>query len=369
MTLATAWEKINALRIQCRKFLFGLDQTIDQMLTGMFSLIPYDGEGRKEMGQGHVFMLAPPGFGKTGLMRILASAVNASCSFVTGHPEMKAGEIIGSSIYDQSSQKIVFVKGGILTNFYLFDEANRAHPKSQAVLLQGMEERMVVANIFNPEQGKMENRTFRLHPISDDPQEQGRIFWVIATGNPIEQEGTYTIPEAQLDRFSFSFGIDFPLREEEKKIRAENVYGELSGPRIEKVMDLSEMLEISHLIYRQVHFSSQADEYIMRLIENSRPRLSRTRKFASPAFLRLVDEYVRLGLSPRSNFHFQAGARTLAFLRGRDYVALDDVKAAAYLVMPHRLILEPKARARRLSNQIMIKLILENTELPTCSLR
>lgn len=365
LTLEKARSKIEAIKSECKKRLFGIDQAIENLLVGLFSAIPYSIGGKKDLGQGHVLLMAPPGFGKTDMMQAIAQTIQGKYSFFSGHPEMKISEIVGGDEYEMSSGRYFLRRGPCFAHIILYDEINRTHPKAQALWLPAMEERCIAMNIHNPETGAIENKKYRLYPVSEDENDERMFFWVVASGNPFEQEGTYTIPEAQLDRFSICFNIDLPSEENEQKIRLESVYKKYGGPVIQPVMDLETAYAIPRLIAESVRFEKSASAYMGRLIHNSRPSPNRMR-YARRSFLKEIDLYVKAGLSPRSNFAFQAVARTIAFLRGRDYVAVDDVKAAAKLVMPHRLLLQPKARGRRKPYEV-VEGILSNTEVPSCN--
>lgn len=371
-----ALQEVDAIKAEIEKFIFGARRTINNMLLGFFSLVPYDDGRKKRLGQAHALVMSPPGYGKTGSARILANTISGKYTFIAGHPEMKIPEMLGFDMYHQPTGTFFFVKGPIFANIVITDEINRIHPKAQAFNLQAMEERIVVVNSINIEQKRIDNTVHRLTPISDKPEDQDTlVYWNIATGNPFEQEGTYTIPEAQLDRFSIFFGINLPDREEEMKIRLENVYGDdINRPEVQTVMDLPRALEIAHMATR-VRMGPGISQYMMRLIENSRPLgvyedkdtgelIYSERKFATPELRQYVDIYGKAGLSPRSNFHFQAVVKTHAFMNGRDYVSADDVKYVARLVMTHRILLKREARARNIKQHHVVEKILNSTEIP-----
>ncbi len=371
-----ALEEVGSIRAEVEKFIFGARTLINNMLLGFFSLVPYDDGRKKRLGQAHALVMSPPGYGKTGSARILANTISGKYTFIAGHPEMKIAEILGFDMYHQSTGTFFFVRGPIFANIVVTDEINRIHPKAQAFNMQAMEERMVVVNSINIEQKRIDNIVHRLTPISDKPEDQDTlVYWNIATGNPFEQEGTYTIPEAQLDRFSIFFSINLPDREEEKRIRLENVYGDdKSRPEVKTVMDLSRALQIAHMTTK-VRMSESKSEYMMRLIENSRPRglyedkdtgeiVYSKREFSDPELRQYIDDYVKAGLSPRSNFHFQAVAKTHAFMNGRDYVSADDIKYVARLIMIHRTLLKREARARNIKQYQVVEKILNGTEIP-----
>lgn len=370
-----ALTEIGKIVAEIEQFIFGSRRTIENFLLGFFSLVPYDDGRKKRLGQAHALVMSPPGYGKTGTARILANTIGGKYAFIAGHPEMKIQEMLGFDMYHQPSGTFFFVKGPIFSNIVITDEINRIHPKAQAFNLQAMEERIVVVNSINVQDRRIDNVTYRLTPISEAVSDERLVYWNIATGNPFEQEGTYSIPEAQLDRFSIFFGINLPDRREEKRIRLENVYGDdTNRPEVKTVMDLSRVLEIAEMITR-VRMSESINEYIMRLIENSRPQgiyedrdtkelIVCERASATLKLMEYVDANGKAGLSPRSNFHFQAIVKTHAFMNGRDYVTFDDVKYVARLVMTHRILLKREARARNIKQHDIVSMVLANTEIP-----
>src|SRR5207249_7485672 len=215
----------------------------------------------------------------------------------------------------------------------LADEINRGHPKTQACLLQVMEERIAVASRMDSVLRKIVSKVTRLVPISDESQEKRLVSWIIGTGNPVEQEVTYPIPEAQLDRFTRCYGIKRPKREDEKRIRLSNVYNindENASPQVQKVTNLAEIYGMTNFIIKYVRPINQIpddpdDELLQRLFENSKPKIKneKERRPHAPQELRnFIDNYVKAGLSSRANFHFEGSARTRAFFRGRNYVSV-----------------------------------------------
>lgn len=366
-------DKMNAQRKEVNKFIVGEDEFVRNMQRSFYSGVPYSEGDRKNVGPGHALLMAAPGMGKTDGARVLANTIDAKFSFLGFHPEMKTSDILGSEIYDQATGQFFFAEGPIHAHIVLADEINRGHPKGQATTLQVMEERVAITSRFDSGLRKIISKITKLFPISDVPGENRLISWIIATGNPFEQEGTYPIPEAQLDRFTTSFDIDFPEREDEKRIRLEtffNVENEEKGPKVEKVISLQEAWKFIRFIIKYVKPIEQtpdSNEYLQRLIENSRPcrkGKKERRQFAGSELMRFVDNYVKAGLSVRANFHFQAVARTIAFMRGCDYISIDDIQDAALLVMAHRILLKPLARGRNIKQQDVIEEILRLTKLP-----
>ena len=362
MTLDWGREQIFEIVYQLEKRLFGVRMPIIRVLIGFLSSIPYSQGGHKVLGRGHVLLKAAPGFGKTDMMQGIAHTISTKYSFMVGQPETKISELVGADEYEVGSGRYFFRRGRVFTNILLYDEINRTHPKAQAALLQAMEERFIPVGVHNTETGEIEEKIFPLFPISKEADEKRMMFWVVASGNPFEQEGTYPIPEAQLDRFAVCLDIDLPSEENEEKIRLENVYAKEGGPQIETVMDPATFLDIAQMVVERVKFGKENGQYMGRIIHNSRPRPKR-RRYAKKSLLDRIDAYVKAGLSPRANFHFQAVSRTIAFMNGKDFVSVDDIKEAARLVMPHRILLEPKARGK-VKQHDLVEEILENTETP-----
>ncbi|MEK9180450.1 MAG: MoxR family ATPase [Patescibacteria group bacterium] len=370
----TAREKIYAVEHEVKKWLFGIDPAIHNLLMCLFTLVPYTSKaGRKELGQAHALLIDLPGVGKTDLIRGFAFAIGGKYALITGGPEKTEGEVVGKNIYIAPLGKFILQKGPIFRNLILFDEINRTHPKGQSAFLQAMEERLATIGSIDLEAGGLKEDNFPLFPISDDPNEKDMFFWVMATQNPLEQQGTYPLPEAQRDRFTASLSIGFPQRENEKMIRARNVLVDAKGERlqIEQVLDLKEAILISQLILETVSVpgrgnngSDLVDEYIMRLIENSRPG-SDKRLHSTDELKEFVDENLKAGISPRANFHFEALARTRAFFEGRMHVDLNDIKYVAPLIMTHRLITSPIATGANIKEADIVKKILEGTEVPS----
>jgi MoxR-like ATPase len=358
-----ARELITRVMDQPKKFLFGVDKAIENTVLAMFTLVPRDGDGKKELAQAHVYLNDRPGVGKTALLRYLSYSVGAKCSFISGRSDMMPSDIVGGEIMDRATGKRFFVPGPVHSNILLFDEINRTPPKGQAPLLSALEGGFVDARRIDQESQELVSEKFPLYRIS--PDDERLYFLVMATANPIESEGTYPLSEAEKERFTVSFKMGLPPREEEKKIRLAHVYSR-RGIEVENVMGLSEVLEVAHTILESITVSDSAHEYIMRLIENSRPREDKghKREFADSFLRNYVDMYVRAGNSPRRNFHVEAMARTLAFFRGRDRVTVDDIKEVALLTMSHTILLDPLARGDNVSTDDIVQNILLHTKVP-----
>lgn len=389
ITVNEAYEVIDSVRALPKRYLFGIDKAIDRSVMALFTKVPYTGNRRKRLGQASVLLIDVPGVGKTDMIRILSFGIGADSALLAGHPEMMKSEIVGTEVWNTGLGKFFLRKGPIFNHIILFDEINRTHPKGQACFLQAMEERIAVMESTDQEKGILRNIEFPLYPVNKDADptnhDQDLFFWVMATANPIEQAGTYPLPEAQLDRFTFSFRIGLPPREQEKKIRMKNVVSDKKR-KMEKVVDIHEVLEVGDLI-TEVETPELASEYIMRLIENSRPHFKR-RKFGNAELYQFIDNNVLIqekpdkdaldqdklfgeeplgeggGLSPRSNFSFEAGARTHAFFNKNEVVTVDNVKAMAHLVMDHRILLTPQAIGSGVTKHQVVQKIIEGTKVP-----
>ena len=369
-------EKAAAILAEYRKILIGLDSTWEGLIRDLLTGVPYSENGRKRIGKPPTLLMAAPGVGKTDSAVTIASAIDGKFSFIPFNPEMKVSDLIGADIYDPSSGSFYFAEGPICSShIVLADEISRGHPKTQACLLQVMEERVAIASRMDAVLKRIVSQVKRLVPISDKSEEKRCISWIVGTGNPFEQEGTYPIPEAQLDRFTTCRSIDLPKREDEKRIRLTSVYNpydENASPMVQKATNLSEVWNMTGFIIKDVRPINElpddsANELLQRLVENSRPREKNKeeRRIHSPEKLqKFIDNYVKAGLSPRANFHFEAVARTLAFFRQRNYISVDDIKDVARLVMAHRIMLKPLAKGRGIKQHDVVEEILRLTPLP-----
>lgn len=367
MTLERALTGKNTVEKNTALTLFGIDDAIERATLGMFSFVPYEREDEgalfMDFAPAPVIMTARHGVGKTALARNMAFSIDGRFCFVGGQPEMSAGKLIGQDIY--AGGQFFFAEGDIYVHVLLFDEITRTPPKIFGPLFQTFEERVAIAHTFDQGLMKVVNKRMPLTPISNNQGEKRLFFWPIATGNPYEQEGTYELPEAMWDRFCIHFGIDYPDREKEKLIDSVNVTGK-NKPVIKPVISLEEAREIG-LFFTTVRLGPEVIDYIQRLTENSRAREKDKPEHRSHASQKLrddIDAYVKVGTSPRYNYHFKAVVRTLAGFRGRLYATLDDVKDAYYLVGAHRLVLDRKAKGRRITKMEIAEQILRLTPLP-----
>ena len=302
---------------EMRKVIVGQDRVIDLFLIALFS-------------RGHSLFVGVPGLAKTLMVSTLARILNLSFSRIQFTPDLMPSDITGTEILEEEpsgKRNFKFLKGPIFANVILADEINRTSPKTQAALLQSMQEYQVTAGGI----------TYKLE----------LPFLVFATQNPIEQEGTYPLPEAQLDRFMFQIDVHYPELEEEMEIvRTTTGWQE---PELKKILDRERILELQELV-RRVPVADYVISYAVRLVRSSRPQNS-----LAPDFIR---EWVAWGAGPRASQYLILGGKARALLNGRFAVSCEDVRALAEPVLKHRIIVNYRAEAEGIdSSQIIQKLL------------
>lgn len=274
---------------------------------------------------GHVLLEDVPGVGKTLMVRSLAKSVGANFKRIQFTPDLLPSDVTGSSIYNPKELKFEFRPGPIMGNIVLADEINRTSPKTQAALLEGMEEGSVT----------VDGNTLSL----------GSPFFVMATQNPIEYEGTYPLPEAQLDRFLFKMNMGYPTPQEEVNILHTT---EKKQPinELQSVITLEELQAMQKQV-KEVHVDVTVKEYIVDLVNRTRTHQS-----------------VYLGASPRGSVALMKAAQAYAFIHGRDYVLPDDIQYLAPYVLPHRIILKSEAKFEGMTAEQVVKKVIDRTPIP-----
>lgn len=317
MTLDALRERTDALRSEIGRTVLGQDEVIDLMLVALFA-------------RGHVLLEGPPGTAKTLLARSFAAAMALDFGRIQFTPDLMPGDVLGTSIFDFRTNAFVLTKGPVFSQVLLADEINRAPPKTQAALLQAMSERKV--------------------SIDGTDHSLGSEFIVIATQNPIEQQGTYPLPEAQLDRFLFKLVIDFPPEEIEMAIlrqhAAEPLEAGLETEALAKVLDAAALAETRSLV-DSIILKDDILAYILRLIRA-------TRESSEIAF----------GASTRAADALASAARATAALNGRDFAIPDDVKRLFIPALRHRIVLGPAAEIEGRSPEQVLENILNQIEAP-----
>lgn len=333
MPTEAAFEMLQTLEREITRVIAGQPILIRRLLTGLFAAIPYSyTRSETRAGCGHVLLEGVPGVAKTLTVTTLAHAISARFHRIQLTPDMLPADILGTRIYDAATATFRIEKGPVFTNLLLADEINRATPKTQSALLEAMQERQVT----------LADTTFRL----DDP------FWVLATQNPVEQEGVYPLPEAQLDRFSMMLRVDYPGAEDElQMLRAGAVHVEL-----ERQLTPADVEQIRSLILERVYVDDRIREYIVQLGRATR----------APADVGLPDlaELLILGISPRSYQHILALARVTAFQHGRTYVLPQDVKEIFCDAARHRVVRSIRAQTENIEADVMLREVISAVAIP-----
>ena len=284
------------------------------------------------LGDGHILLEGVPGLAKTLAIKTLAAATDAKFQRIQFTPDLLPADLIGTMIYNQREGKFTIKKGPIFANFILADEINRAPAKVQSALLEAMQERQVTIG----------EETFKLH----EP------FLVLATQNPIEQEGTYPLPEAQVDRFMLKVKITYPEKDEELLIMRRNISCE---PEIKPVVKPEQILKARELV-RNVYMDEKIERYILDIV-------FATRQPKEYGLEKLID-LIQYGASPRATINLAIGARAMAFIRRRGYVIPEDVRAICMDVLRHRIAVTYEAEAEEITSENIISEILNTVEVP-----
>ena len=310
---------VETLLAELRKVIVGQQGMLDRLLIGLLS-------------RGHVLLEGVPGLAKTLAVRSLADAVDCRFQRIQFTPDLLPADLVGTLIYNQKDGVFVPKKGPIFTNLLLADEINRAPAKVQSALLEAMQERQVT--------------------IGDTTYPLSEPFLVLATQNPIEQEGTYPLPEAQVDRFMLKLKLDYPSRKEEREILDRMSTEDV--PQAAKVIDCESILKARKVV-EEVYIDERIKEYIISIVFATRE----PSKFGLD-----IGDLIEYGGSPRASLYLVQAARAHAFIRGRGYVTPEDVKSVGPDVLRHRIILSYEAEAEDVTPEEIIQRIFDTVEVP-----
>ena len=318
-------DRMNAGKVriieELRKLIIGQDKTVDQVLLTLFV-------------GGNSLIVGVPGLAKTLLIYTLAKVLDLKFNRIQFTPDLMPSDILGAEVIEEdrtTGRRVIrFIRGPVFANILLADEINRTPPKTQAALLEAMQEYQITVN----------GARFPLD----------RPLFVLATQNPIEQEGTYPLPEAQLDRFMFNVVIEYPTAEEERRILAHTT-GNLDPPI--SIVASGEEIERLHAVVRDVPAAENVIEYAARLVRATRPSRD------GDGIPKFINKWVRWGAGPRAGQALLLGAKTRALLEGRSVVSLDDVRAVALPVLRHRVLLNFQAEADEMDADAIVRQLLE----------
>lgn len=308
------------LKQEINKAIVGQSYMIDRLLIGL-------------LGSGHVLLEGVPGLAKTLAIKSLAQAVHGEFSRIQFTPDLLPADVIGTQIYNIKENDFLIKRGPIFANFVLADEINRAPSKVQSALLEAMQERQVT--------------------IGDETMALPRPFLVLATQNPIDQEGTYTLPEAQSDRFMLKCTIDYPDFEDEREVMRRVATG--TPETINAVLSLEQILE-ARAIVNQIYLDEKIEKYILDMVFATR----NPEKYG----LSELSDFLTFGASPRASINLAIASRAHAFLQNRAFVIPEDVKAVAMDVLRHRIGLSFEAQAEELTSEALIEKILAKIQAP-----
>ena len=323
--------ELNDIIASKSSFVNTITQGMNQTIVGQKHLI--DSLLIALLANGHVLLEGVPGLAKTLAIKTLAQLIDAKFSRIQFTPDLLPADVTGTMIYSQKDEKFMVEQGPVFANFVLADEINRAPAKVQSALLEAMQEREVTI-------GK---QTFQL----PSP------FLVLATQNPIEQEGTYPLPEAQVDRFMLKVVIDYPKLDEEKKIIRQNIGGERQA--VKAILTTKDIIDARDVV-RQVYLDEKIEQYITDIVFATR--------YPEKYNLKEIKDYIEFGGSPRASINLALAARAYAFIKRRGYVIPEDVRAVAHDVLRHRIGLTYEAEANNVTAEEIISKILNKVEVP-----
>lgn len=311
---------IDMINLEMNKVIIGQKHMIERLLIGLLA-------------DGHILLEGVPGLAKTLAINSLANVIDAKFNRIQFTPDLLPADLLGTLIYSQKTEEFVVKKGPLFSNFILADEINRSPAKVQSALLEAMQERQVTIG----------EKTFKLQ----EP------FLVMATQNPIEQEGTYPLPEAQVDRFMLKVVISYPEKEEEKSILRQNITGAM--PVTSKVISPSAIIKARSVV-RDVYLDEKIENYITDIVFATRyPAEYKLNKFVG---------MISYGASPRASINLALAGKAFAFIKRRGYVIPEDIRAVAHDVMRHRIGLTYEAEAENITSEDVINEILNTIEVP-----
>ena len=311
---------VSLLKTEMAKVIVGQSKMVDRLLIGLLT-------------RGHILLEGVPGLAKTLAISTLAKAVNTDFKRIQFTPDLLPADIVGTMVYNQKSGEFIPKKGPIFSNIILADEINRAPAKVQSALLEAMQERQVT--------------------IGDESYALEEPFLVLATQNPVEQEGTYPLPEAQVDRFMLKLKITYPSRDEEKEILRRMSAGAV--PEVDRVIEVDKLLAARELV-NNIYMDSKVEDYIVNLVYATR----------EPEAVGLADmkELIAYGASPRATLFLTRAARAHAFIRGRGYVTPEDIKSVGMDILRHRVITTYEAEAENITPEQIVQKVFDSVEVP-----
>jgi MoxR-like ATPase len=312
---------IEKIRTELSKIIVGQQYMVDRLLIGLLS-------------NGHVLLEGVPGLAKTLTIKSLSQAIDAKFSRIQFTPDLLPADVVGTMIYNQSKNEFTVRKGPIFANFILADEINRAPAKVQSALLEAMQEKQVTIGE-------------QTYPLQEP-------FLVLATQNPLEQEGTYPLPEAQVDRFMLKIIVGYPSKQEEQLIIRRQVQ-DADTASISKIVSIKEIMDARALV-KQVYMDEKIEQYIIDIVFATR--------FPDDYGLHKMKSFINYGASPRASINLALAAKAYAFMNGRGFVIPDDIKAIAKDVMRHRIGLTYEAEAENVNTENLIDDILRAIQIP-----
>jgi len=314
------YERFERLLGEIRRVIVGQEDLLKKMLVGLLA-------------NGHILLEGVPGLAKTTAVACLARAIHTRFRRIQFTPDLLPADIIGTQVFQPQTATFAVKRGPIFANFVLADEINRAPAKVQSALLEAMQERQVTIG----------DETFRL----DEP------FLVLATQNPIEQEGTYPLPEAQVDRFMLKLIVGYPNRSEERQI-LDRMATQRAVPQVQPAMDPQEIFA-ARAVLDEIYMDDKVKDYIVALVHATR----RPKEFKLD-----IADWIEYGASPRATIYLATGSRAMAFLAGRGYVTPQDVKDIAPDVLRHRIIISYEAEAEEKTSEDVVRQVLDHVEVP-----